>query len=122
MEEKMIAFCGLDCTECPAYIGTKKDDKELLKKTAEGWSTPENNIEPDDIICDGCVLVEKRLANFCSECPVRMCGVEKEVENCGLCEDYACEKLKQLWKFLKTPEAKARLDEIRRSHQAGFKE
>lgn len=24
--DKMIAFCGLTCTECPAFIATQKDD------------------------------------------------------------------------------------------------
>ena len=115
MEESIIAFCGLDCTECPAYIGTQKEDNELLKKTAKRWSTSKYKLEPADIICDGCIFVEKRLANFCSECQVRVCGVEKGIENCGHCDDYPCETLKKVWKFLRTPQAKARLDEIRQS-------
>jgi hypothetical protein len=32
--DKMIAFCGLTCTECPAFIATQKnDDKEREKVT-----------------------------------------------------------------------------------------
>jgi len=32
---KMIAFCGLNCTECPAFIATRKDDDEERKKVSE---------------------------------------------------------------------------------------
>jgi len=32
---KMIAFCGLTCTECPAFIATRKDDDGERKKVAE---------------------------------------------------------------------------------------
>lgn len=122
MGERMISFCGLDCMECPAYIGTKKGNRALLKKTAEGWSTPEEKIAPDDIICDGCVLLGKRLARFSTECPVRICGIEKGVENCGFCKDYPCEKLKKRWELVKTPEARDRLDEINQRDQIGFKQ
>lgn len=118
MEERLLAFCGIDCKECPAYIATQQDDQEQLKKTAEGWSTPESKLTPEDIICDGCLFQEKRLASFTSECPVRSCAIEKHIENCGLCDDYPCGNLEKVWNFIKTPEAKERLDEIRRSHKS----
>ena len=28
----IIAYCGLNCSDCPAYIATQKDDIEELKK------------------------------------------------------------------------------------------
>lgn len=121
MEERIISFCGLDCSECPAYIGTQKGDKNLIEKTAKRWSTSKHKLEPDDIICDGCTFLDKRLASFCSECQVRICGVEKGVDNCGLCDDYSCERLKKVWKWIRTPKAKARLDEIKQSHEKGLK-
>ncbi|NLI56885.1 DUF3795 domain-containing protein, partial [bacterium] len=27
--EKMIAYCGFDCTKCSAYIAKKENDDEL---------------------------------------------------------------------------------------------
>ena len=36
--EKIIAYCGLICSECPAYIATQKDSDEERKKVAEKWS------------------------------------------------------------------------------------
>ena len=36
--EKIIACCGIACSECPAYIAFKNDDDDLRKKTAKQWS------------------------------------------------------------------------------------
>lgn len=113
--DEMIAYCGLVCTECPAYIATQTDDLELRIKTAKGWSTKDFKIDADDIICDGCLAVEKRQNMFCSECKVRMCGLERDVENCSFCEEYACESLGNLWKMINSPEAKEKLDFLRNS-------
>lgn len=29
---KMIAYCGLDCEKCDAYLATVRDDQSLRKK------------------------------------------------------------------------------------------
>jgi hypothetical protein len=115
VDERLIAFCGLDCAECPSYIGTQRGDQELLQETAERWSTEEHRIEPDDILCDGCNTAGERLNCFCAECPVRVCAVGKGVANCGLCDDYLCEKLLGVWALIKTPEARDRLDELNKA-------
>ena len=44
--EKMIAFCGLNCRECPAFIATQKDDDEARKKISKEWANEEFGIEP----------------------------------------------------------------------------
>ena len=38
MMKKMIAYCGLDCEKCDAYIATINDDQKLRKKTAKLWA------------------------------------------------------------------------------------
>ena len=30
--DKMIAFCGIVCTECPAFLATQKDDDKERRK------------------------------------------------------------------------------------------
>ena len=35
---KMIAYCGLNCEKCDAYIATINNDQELRKKTAKLWA------------------------------------------------------------------------------------
>lgn len=110
----MIAFCGLTCTECPAYIATQKDDDNEREKVAKMWSQEFNSdIRLEDINCDGCLQDEGLLFNYCRECPIRKCGKEKGVLNCAYCDDYACEELN---KFLEgVPDAKRTLEEIRKS-------
>jgi len=36
--DKMIAFCGLTCTECPAFIATQKNDDKEREKVAKDYS------------------------------------------------------------------------------------
>jgi hypothetical protein len=31
----MISFCGLTCTECPAFLATQKDDDQEREKVAK---------------------------------------------------------------------------------------
>lgn len=112
--EKMIAYCGLVCTECPAYIATQNDDQEALKKVAKQWSKEFNaSFAPEDCICDGCLSSTGRLSSYCHECKIRACGVEKKVRNCAHCTEYACQELETFFGF--APEAKAMLEGIRRN-------
>ena len=39
---KMIAYCGLDCEKCDAYLATINDDQNLREKTAKLWSELNN--------------------------------------------------------------------------------
>jgi len=113
--EKMIAFCGLNCTACPALIATQEDDDEKRKKAAAMFSSADMPLNAEDINCDGCLSRGPRLMKFCEVCEVRRCGLEKNVKNCGYCEDYACEKIDRVFKLIQSPEAKATLDEIKGS-------
>ncbi|MBN1260217.1 MAG: DUF3795 domain-containing protein [Anaerolineae bacterium] len=104
----MMAYCGLICSNCPAYIATQANDREGLEKAAANWNT-----EPDALICDGCkVAGQGRLAAFCSECQIRACAIARGYETCAPCADYeTCEKLAGFHKY--APEARAALDQLR---------
>ena len=55
--KEMIAYCGLDCEKCDAYIATINDDQELREKTAKLWAELNNApIFPEHINCLGCWL------------------------------------------------------------------
>jgi len=110
--DKMLAYCGINCTECPALIATQKDDDDERKKVAEQWSSQFHaDIKAEDINCDGCLVDSGRLFGHCLECEIRACCRDKNLENCAYCDDYACEKLKAILDYV--PDAKKRLDEIR---------
>jgi hypothetical protein len=110
--EEIVAYCGITCTECPAYIATQNDDQEGLKRTAEMWSEQfQSEIKPEEIICDGCLPGHTRYCSHCAECEIRSCAIVRGVANCAHCDDYACEKLAGFLEHV--PEAKAKLEGIR---------
>jgi len=112
--EKMISYCGLNCTECPALLATQNDDDDERKKIAEQWSKEYGSeIKPEDINCDGCVAETGRHITHWDECGIRKCGQEKNVKNCAYCDDFACEQLKKF--FEAVPDAKTSLEEIKKS-------
>lgn len=111
--EKMIAYCGLSCSDCPTFIATQKNDDKMREETAKKWSEMfHQDIKPADINCDGCTSTSTKLFNYCGLCDIRKCAREKGVKSCAYCADYPCEKLTA---FLKNaPEAKVVLDDIRK--------
>jgi hypothetical protein len=111
---KLIAYCGLTCTECPAYIATQSDDADAMGRVAEQWSTHYNTqLTAEDCWCNGCLNEKGPWMSHCAECAIRACGVEKGVENCAHCDDYGCDKLTEFFGLV--PDAKEALDGIRRT-------
>lgn len=112
-DEKMIAYCGINCTECPAYIATQKNDDQLRAETAKKWSELfKVSVKPEDINCDGCSADSERLFNQVRVCEIRKCARSKKIENCAYCAEFPCSKLTELFGFV--PEAKTTLEEIRK--------
>jgi hypothetical protein len=111
---KMIAFCGITCTECPAFLATQQNDDEARHKVAETWSADyDADIRPEDINCEGCLSKTRRVFRYCTVCEIRKCGQDKNVINCAYCDDYVCETLKA---FLEqAPNAQENLEQIRKN-------
>ena len=96
--DKYIAYCGLDCRKCEAYIATIKDDDNLRIKVAKLWSKLNNvEITKEMINCEGCRLDGKKTP-FCGFlCEIRKCGLSKQFETCGNCNELdKCEKIKMI--------------------------
>ncbi|MBU7015546.1 MAG: DUF3795 domain-containing protein [Theionarchaea archaeon] len=112
--DRIIAFCGLKCTECPAFLATQRDDDEARIKVAETWSSIYNSdFKPHDINCDGCISKKGQLFRYCTVCEIRKCGQKKGVINCGYCDEYACQRLQEF--FSQASEAKKNLEHIRKT-------
>jgi hypothetical protein len=108
--KKLIAVCGLTCTDCDAYKATQKNDDNKRQEVAKKWTSAYNHeFKAADINCDGC-LAGGRIVGYCQVCPIRKCGQEKEVKNCGYCDDYPCSGLDELFKA--RPDAKVTLDKV----------
>ena len=84
----MIAYCGLDCEACEAYIATKNDDDELRRKVAKLWSELNNvEITPEMINCEGCRVDGVKTVYCDSLCEIRQCAMKRKYETCGDCTE-----------------------------------
>jgi hypothetical protein len=109
---QMIAFCGLDCAACPAFVATAKNDRAALAKLAQEWGKQFHfEATVDNVRCHGCRATDGIQIGNCAQCAMRLCALEKGLETCAQCADYGCAKIAG---FLKeVPDAKARLDALR---------
>jgi putative acetyltransferase len=84
----MIAYCGLDCEKCDAFIATKNNDQVLREKTAKLWSELNHTtILPEQINCTGCRADGPKTV-YCEElCTIRQCAMKKGFTTCGDCAD-----------------------------------
>ncbi len=76
-----IAYCGLNCEECDAYIATINDNQALREKTAKLWAElNQAPILPEHIDCEGC-RVDGRKTIYCeSLCGIRQCALQKGID------------------------------------------
>jgi hypothetical protein len=111
----MMAFCGLNCSECPAHKGTLGSDLTLLEETARKWSDKDHSYQVKDMFCLGCTQPDGRFVfSYCRECPVRVCALEKKVTNCVACPEYdGCAKVSKLQEVLGRPTLKAKMKLMR---------
>ena len=88
MKKNMIAYCGLDCNKCDAYLATINDDQALREKTARSWAALNHaSILPEHINCEGCRVDGIKTVYCDSLCPIRQCALKKGMATCGDCPD-----------------------------------
>jgi hypothetical protein len=107
----IIAFCGINCSNCEAYLATRNNDDAARRAVADDWSARYHfDCKPADINCTGCQPDGGAKVGHCSECGIRQCGLKKGVQNCAHCASYPCAELERF--FAMVPDCKARLDAI----------
>jgi hypothetical protein len=107
-----FAACGLDCSKCDAYVATQANGQAALEQIAAKWRVEFNapTISAENILCDGC-MAGGRTISHCAECGIRLCVLERGLDNCAACPDYGCETLSA---FLQNvPQARANLEILR---------
>jgi hypothetical protein len=112
MEKTLYAFCGLDCTGCPAFHASERLSMAERQKIADQWAKDFNAaIKATDIDCVGCTSRDGVHVGYCSMCAIRACALEKAVATCAQCGQFGCEKLEG---FLKNaPVARENLAKLR---------
>ena len=108
----MIAYCGIDCSNCPSYIATQSRSREELIKVAENLTERyQTEVKPEYVICDGC-KTKKRHSYFCTNlCKMRICCVEKKYDSCIECNEYPCKDLQS--ELDHSPDAKNNLEKLK---------
>ena len=76
------AICGIYCGACPAFL-----ESVGAKKSSE-------------IKCLGCRST-KKMPGYAPKCEVRKCAKSKNLQSCGQCKQYPCDKIKKF--FNETP-------------------
>ncbi|MFO8010539.1 MAG: DUF3795 domain-containing protein [Dehalococcoidia bacterium] len=108
----MIAYCGVNCGECGAFIATRDSDEAKRAEVAREWSAKFGvEMQPEVINCMGCAS-DGPLFFYCGMCDIRKCAMERGLLNCAHCSEYPCEKLEAFFKM--APESRRWLDEIRK--------
>ncbi len=89
----MLAFCGIDCSNCKAYKGTVSGDLSQLEAAATTYGGTADQAK--DWVCLGCQPADQPfIAKYCGECGVRKCAIAKGKPNCAACDEYdGCERI-----------------------------
>ncbi len=95
--ESMIAYCGIDCSACPAFIATMKNDDAEKEKVASLWAKQFGiAVTKENINCWGCKAEGKPISKYCElMCKIRGCARGKSLGTCADCPDFACRQLSE---------------------------
>ena len=90
----MIAYCGIDCSECDNYLATQSGSQEDLKMVAEKLSKIYRaEVIPEYVLCDGCRAGERK-SYFCDNlCKMHKCCTERKYYSCIECNEIPCKEL-----------------------------
>ena len=91
-----IGYCGDNCSSCPRYTATLANDTEKLKEAVLMWKRVgwrDTILSNDEIKCTGCKTV-----TWCRYYDIRECAIDKKLNNCGECDQYSCNRIKDVFK------------------------
>jgi hypothetical protein len=107
--EESLGYCGFKCDICPAYEKNQNPDTDRQFISDKWFQYFDFRIPAEILSCAGCKNEGRHLD---TECPVRPCAIEKELNSCAFCKSFGCESLKSridfaennIHKFKKLPE------------------
>ncbi|WP_346920183.1 DUF3795 domain-containing protein [Clostridium sp. UBA7339] len=105
-----ITRCGYCCDLCKAFEPNIKENDQR-KELSKAWKDYyELDILAEDIHCDGCRCEKENRKLIDTNCPVRKCVIEENLNHCGECNKYPCSTFNQR-QGLSANEAKEKLGE-----------
>ena len=104
MGKLKLAACGIDCHECAFYKVTTEQDLKSAELMLP-WFRSQNLIGDDE----GAEAIVKKAPFWtgcrkiagdcywtgCNSCYFRVCCIEKQIDHCGHCNDFPCERYKK---------------------------
>lgn len=88
--ENLIGACGINCSDCSTYKATIANDDSYREATAQRMREQfKIEIRAEDINCQGCMTTGPHIG-YCAICKIRICAMQKDIENCAYCDDYPC--------------------------------
>ena len=95
-----LCYCGYQCPDdCKLLKATMENVPDLKKEAYEEWQIKELyhiDFDPEKIFCYKCKNPDKPEGIILTNCSVRRCAIEKELECCISCKELpGCDK--DLW-------------------------
>lgn len=92
--EPLLSYCGMRCDLCLAFEPNVTAHPENRQILSDGWHQYFGfRIPPEQIHCAGCRVTTG--VTLDSNCPVRPCAIDRELDHCAMCDDYICAKLRE---------------------------
>jgi hypothetical protein len=85
-----LAYCGLNCEECPVFQATRNRDEVHKRWLAAEYSSEQLCFSTRDMTCYGCHSQQRLESRMCQGCQLRACASSRLVENCAHCRDFPC--------------------------------
>ena len=99
-----MAACGIDCNECNLYkaaFDLQAAENLVDWFRSQGWIESNEGVEAvikKAPFCKGCW--DKIDVRWCGNCDLVMCCEVRQLNHCGECDDFPCEKYQEFAKDL----------------------
>ena len=95
------SYCGVNCEKCGVYIAAVTSDEHLKEKMAKEWGALyKRAFKTEDISCEGCK--SGIVFTLCARCDIKTCNESRDIDNCGECAVFPCDRIQRFFDFHKT--------------------
>lgn len=101
-KDSIIAACGNDCSICPRHLPKTEDELHATAVLWEKIGYRDHVVTNEEIACEGC-----KPTNWCRYNIVK-CVTAKGMNNCGECQEYPCDNIKDCFEVTKSFAPKCR--------------
>jgi len=85
-----MAYCGLNCEECPVFQATQNRDEVHKRWLAAEYSSQQLCFAIRDMTCHGCKIPLCLESRMYQDCQIQDCASQQMVKNCAHCIQYPC--------------------------------